>query len=68
MCAYSLIFPRNLIFCRIYEDPEIKKLNDLLNTKAVQTLAELEKLTFIIENLFIIMFIAGLIVFVLSYQ
>jgi len=68
VCAYSLIFPRNLIFCRIYEDPEIKKQNELLNAKVVQTLAELEKLTFIIENLFIIMFIAGLIVFVLSYQ
>lgn len=68
VCAYSLIFPRNLIFCRIYPDPKVKKQNELLNAKAVQMLAELEKLTFIFEDLFIVMFIGGLIVFVASYR
>jgi len=68
VCAYSLVFPRNLIFCRIYKETKTKKYNELLNAKAVQVLAELEKLTFIFENLFILTFIAGLIVFVLSYR
>lgn len=68
VCIYSFIFPRNLIFCRIYKEPMVKKQSALLNAKTVQTLAELEKLTFIVEDLFIIVFITGLIVFVLSYR
>lgn len=68
VCIYSLIFPRNLIFCRIYKEPKVKKQNELLNAKTVQALAELEKLTFVIENLFIFIFVAGLIAFVLSYR
>ena len=68
VCFYSLVFPRNLFFCRIYETPKKKKYNELLNAKVVLTLAELEKLTFLVENLFIILFIAGLLMFVGSYR
>lgn len=68
VCLCSLFFPRNLIFCRIYRDPKEKKYNSLLNAKAVQTLAEIEKLTFIIENFFIIFFVVALIIFVKSYS
>lgn len=68
VCLYSLVSPRNLIFCRIYRNPKEKKYNELLNAKAVITLAELEKLTFILEDLFISLFIAGLLVFVASYR
>jgi len=68
VCAYSLIFPRNLVFCRVYKGTKVKKHNELLNAKAVLTLAELEKLTFIFENLFIVLFITGLIIFVMSYR
>lgn len=67
VCLYSLIFPRNLIFCRIYKSKEDNKYNYLLNAKAVQTLAELEKIPFILENLFILSFISALIIFVASY-
>lgn len=68
VCLWSLIFPRNLIFCKIYNAPKEKKYHGLLNAKAVQTLAELEKLTFNIENLFIVLFITALIIFVKSYS
>jgi len=67
VCLYSLIFPRNLIFCRIYKSKEDNKYNYLLNAKAVQTLAELEKIPFILENLFILSFISALVIFVASY-
>jgi hypothetical protein len=68
VCLYSLIFPRNLILCRIYKTKEEKRYYALLNAKAVMTLAELEKLTFILENVFVTVFIFALSTFVRSYK
>lgn len=68
ICIYSLFFPRNFIFCRIYKSAIEKKYNALLNSKAVILLAELEKIPFFLENLFIISFISGLFVFIKSYN
>jgi len=65
---YSLISPRNLVFCRIYPTKKKRKYYALLNAKTVQILAEIEKLTFIIENVFVITFVIALIVFVRSYS
>lgn len=67
VCLYSLIFPRNLIFCKIYKTKEERKYNALLNAKTVQTLAEIEKAPFVIENSFVLFFIAALVFFVRSY-
>lgn len=68
VCLYSLIFPRNLIFCRSYKTKEDKRYYALLNAKAVMTLAELEKLTFLLENIFVVVFIIALFTFVRSYK
>lgn len=67
VCLYSLFFPRNLIFCMTYKSEKDNKYNYLLNAKAVQTLADLEKVPFILENLFILSFISALVIFVVSY-
>lgn len=67
-CFYSLIFPRNLIFCKIYPTAKARKQNALLNAKTVITLAEFEKVTFVLENIFIILFVTALVVFINSYR
>jgi len=65
---WSIIFPRNLIFCGAYKTKDEVKYNSLLNARIVMTLAELEKLTFYLENIFIIVFITALVIFVKSYK
>lgn len=65
---YSIIFPRNLFFCRIYKTEEEKNWNALANGKTVRILAELEKFPFLLENLFIAFFVIALFVFVTSYS
>lgn len=67
VCFYSLVFPRNLIFCLVYKSEKENKYNYILNAKTVQTLAELEKVPFFLENLFIIVFVTALYIFVRSY-
>ena len=67
VCIYSIIFPRNLFFCRIYKTSQEKKHNALLNAKTVQALAEFEKIPFVIENLFVVSFIISLFIFIKSY-
>ena len=68
ICIFSLIFPRNLIFCRIYKTDEEKKHNALLNAKSVQMIAEFEKVIFLLENLFFAVFIFALFMFIKSYK
>jgi hypothetical protein len=68
VCLYSLVFPRNLVFCRIYKTKDERRYSALLNARSVMLLAELEKSTFVIENIFIIVFVVALIVFVSSYK
>jgi hypothetical protein len=65
--CFSLLFPRNLFFGRIYSNERDRKYYQFLNAKAVYYLAELEKLPFHFENFFIILFILSLIVFISSY-
>jgi hypothetical protein len=68
VAIYSLISPRNLIFCRAYKSEAEKLNNGYLNAKTIQLLAEWEKLTFLTENIFIISFVAALYVFITSYK
>lgn len=65
---FSLVFPRNLIFCRIYKTKKEKTYYALLNAKVIVLLAELEKITFNIENLFVFLFISALFVFIKSFN
>ncbi len=68
IAIYSILFPRNLIFCRIYKNEADTKLNAARNAHVVMTLANLEKLTFIFENIFVVLFVTGLYLFVRSFS
>jgi len=65
---YSILLPRNLIFCKKYKTKLLAEYNSILNGKVVSFLAEMEKLCFMLENLFIVVFIAALTVFIRSYK
>lgn len=68
VCLWSLVFPRNLIFCKIYNTSANKKYYALLNAKTVMSLAGMEKSIFLLENIFVTVFVLALFTFVRSIK
>lgn len=65
--AYSLLFgPRNLIYCKIYEDEAIKKNNARKNALAIHYSNKVINLMLFAELLFILVFVASLAVMLYS--
>ena len=61
---FSLFYPTNLVFCRIYRDAEKMNYYQNLNGFIVHYLAKMRGTYFLLENIFIVIFISSLVIFV----
>lgn len=64
----SLFYPANLLFNRIYKVEEEKQFKERVNGLVVQKLAGIEHSLIFLENIFIILFICGLVLIVFSFK
>lgn len=64
----SLFYPANLLFNRIYKIEEEKRFKERVNGLVVQKLAGIEHSLIFLENIFIILFICGLVLLVFSFK